>query len=218
MNIRKIIREIVEEFLDEKYPEEFSFKELEDIRSYSGKLKYAEKHLQKLASGSARVVYKVDDNKVLKIAKNKKGLAQNQVEAQGYLQQYEIVAQIFDTDDNDYWIEMEFARRLSKPEFKKITGVSLDELKHYLIYHRIYSQPKKHMGFGYSIDQDIKERMENSEFVNELLSFAADNDMSTGDMGRISTWGKVIRDGKEHVVLIDYGLTNSVYEDYYMIS
>lgn len=215
MNIRKIIRELVEEFIDEKYPEEFSFKELEDIRSYSGKLKYAEKHLQKLASGSARVVYKVDDDKVLKIAKNKKGLAQNQVEAQGYLQQYEIVAKIFDTDDDDYWIEMEYAKKITPSNFRDLTGVDLKELNTFLLLTRMENKfPEQ----GYRVGANRKEKMKNIEFVNQLMKFIRDNNMESGDFGRISSWGKVIRNGFEQVVLVDYGLTNSVYEDYYMVS
>lgn len=215
MNIRKIIRELVEEFIDEKYPEEFSFKELEDIRSYSGKLKYAEKHLQKLASGSARVVYKVDEDKVLKIAKNKKGLAQNQVEAQGYLQQYEIVAKIFDTDDDDYWIEMEYAKKITPSNFRDLTGVDLKELNAFLLLTRMENKfPEQ----GYRVGANRREKMKNIEFVNQLMKFIYDNNMESGDFGRISSWGKVIRDGFEQVVLVDYGLTNSVYEDYYMVS
>lgn len=215
MNIRKIIRELVEEFIDEKYPEEFSFKELEDIRSYSGKLKYAEKHLQKLASGSARVVYKVDDDKVLKIAKNKKGLAQNQVEAQGYLQKYDIVAKIFDTDDDDYWIEMEYAKKITPSNFRDLTGVDLKELNTFLLLTRMENKfPEQ----GYRVGANRREKMKNIEFVNQLMEFIRDNNMESGDFGRISSWGKVIRDGFEQVVLVDYGLTNSVYEDYYMVS
>lgn len=215
MDIRKKVREIIEEILGEDYPESFSFQQLEDINSYAGKLRYAESHLQKLASGSARVVYKVDDTKVLKMAKNKKGLAQNEVEAQGYLQNYDIVAQVFETDHNDYWIEMEYARKVSKADFKRITGVSIEELGNYLRHLRFQN---KRSFFGYHIDPEVKQRMEDSEFVDDLMHFVNDNDMETGDMGRLSTWGKVVRDGEERIVLIDYGLTNSVYKDYYMVS
>lgn len=217
MEIRSKIREIIEEILGEDYPQAFSFQQLEDISSYAGKLRYAETHLVKLASGSARVVYKVDDTKVLKMAKNKKGLAQNSVEAQGYLQNYEIVAQVFETDNDDYWIEMEYARKVSKADFKRITGVSLEELEKYLRYMRFQMNPRRGF-FGFHIEPEVKQRMEDSEFVDDLMQFVNDNDMETGDMGRLSTWGKVLRDGEERIVLIDYGLTNSVYKDYYMVS
>lgn len=216
MSIRKKVRKIIEEILGEDYPETFSFQQLEDINSYAGKLRYAKSHLKKLASGSARVVYMVDDTKVLKMAKNKKGLAQNSVEAQGYLQNYEIAAQVFETDGDDYWIEMEYARKVSKADFKRITGISIDELDNYLKHVRL--QMKGRYGFGYHIDTDLKERLEESEFVQDLMRFIYDNDMESGDMGRLSTWGKVLRDNEERIVLIDYGLTNSVFKDYYMVS
>lgn len=217
MDLRKRVREIIEEILGEDYPETFSFQQLEDIRSYAGKLRYAETHLEKLASGSARVVYKVDETKVLKMAKNKKGLAQNSVEAQGYLQNYDIVAQIFETDNDDYWIEMEYARKINKADFKRITGVSIEELDNYLRFLRFQTK-RSRFSIGYHIDPEVKQRMEDSEFVDDLMHFVNDNDMETGDMGRLSTWGKVNRGGEEKIVLIDYGLTNSVYKDYYMVS
>ena len=215
MNLRKIIKEIIEEFLDEKYPVDFSFNELKDIRSYAGKLKYAQKFLKKLASGSARVVYKVDDVKVLKIAKNKKGLAQNQVEAQGYLQKFDIVAKIFDTDDDDYWIEMEYAKKITPSVFRNLTGVDLKELNSFLLLTRMEEKFPQH---GYRVGANRREKMESIEFVNQLMKFIKENNMETGDFGRISSWGKVIRNGYEQIVLVDYGLTNSVYEDYYMVS
>ena len=58
-------------FIKEAYPESFSFEEFNNIRSYNGKLKYANQRLKKISSGSSRVVYQVDNERVLKIAKNK---------------------------------------------------------------------------------------------------------------------------------------------------
>jgi len=58
------------------YPESFSMDTLLSLSSYMKKVWYANTHLQKIASGSSRIAYKIDDEKVLKISKNKKGLAQ----------------------------------------------------------------------------------------------------------------------------------------------
>ena len=57
--------------------------------------------------------------------------------------------------------------------------------------------------------------MEESDFVNNIMNLMADTDMMAGDFGRISTYGEVIRDSKPTVVIIDYGLTQSVYKSFY---
>ena len=65
----------------EDYPIGWNKTEFEAINSFGGKLKYAREHLQIIASGSGRSVFRIDDQKAIKIAKNKKGLAQNQIGA-----------------------------------------------------------------------------------------------------------------------------------------
>ena len=38
-----------------------------------------------------------------------------------------------------------------------------------------------------------------------------------GDMTRLSTYGEVIRDKKPKIVLVDFGLTKTVFDDYYKV-
>jgi mRNA-degrading endonuclease RelE of RelBE toxin-antitoxin system len=208
--LRKIIREFVEEFLSEEYPSSFSFEEFNAIKSYNGKLKYANERLQKLGSGSARVVYKVDNEKVIKIAKNKKGIAQNSVEAEGYLQNYDIVAKVFETDYDDFWIEMEWAKKVTPTRFKQITGVEIKKLWDYLFYDK--SNGNQKMGLT---DEEI-EKIRDNEFVNSLFELIHDYNMIyPGDFGRLSSYGEVMRDGEPKIVLVDFGLTSTVFYDYY---
>jgi hypothetical protein len=60
--------------------------------------------------------------------------------------------------------------------------------------------------------------MENNEFIIDLTSLDADYDFSTGDQGRLSTYGEVIRDGKPKIVIVDAGLTQGVYNDFYKVN
>ena len=112
-------------FNEMAYPQSFSFEEFNTISTYAGKQRYAEKHLKRLGSGSARVVYQIDDEKVLKLAKNRKGLAQNEVELDWGLQQYGTVAKIYESDeDKFYWLEMQLAKKLNVSDFESINEVS----------------------------------------------------------------------------------------------
>lgn len=207
--------------LSEEYPVSWDKKEFESISSFSGKLKYANSHLVKIASGSGRTVFGIDKDKVLKVAKNRRGLAQNSVEAEKFLQQYDIVAKVFDVDDHylknigPFYVEMELAKKMTRSRFKAITGISIDDLDWYLREKRW--QEMRGNRYISTLPQQLRDTMDNNEFVMDLMSLTGDYDMSTGDMARLSTYGEVVRDGKPKVVLIDYGLTNQVFNDYYKV-
>ena len=51
------------------------------IKSFAGKMKFANQYLTRIGSGSGRIVYDIDGKKVLKLAKNPKGVAQNEMES-----------------------------------------------------------------------------------------------------------------------------------------
>lgn len=213
MNIKKLITECINEVLEEDYPSSWNKEEFKKVKSFRGKLNYAVTHLTKIASGSGRAVFKIDDSKVLKIAKNKRGLAQNAVESEAYIQNYDIVTRTYDKDQNDFWVEAELARKLTPTRFKQLTGVSLDDtdkfIRHEYLKHTGHKQPFFKM--------DNIEDIRNNEFLIDVISLMFDYDMPSGDLGRISSYGEVIRDGKPKVVLCDYGLTSSVYNDFYKV-
>ena len=39
--------------------------------------------------------------------------------------------------------------------------------------------------------------------------------MPIGDLCKLDSYGIVNRNGKQYIVLIDYGLTNKIFDDYY---
>jgi hypothetical protein len=202
------------------YPQSFSFENFNNISSYSGKVKYAATHLQRMTSGSSRVIFKIDDEKVLKVAKNIKGLAQNNTEQDHTIQQWygDIVAKVFsigDTikDEGPFYLEMELAKKLSPKRFKQILGLPLSDLQLFLQH-----QAKLHgkTRFGPSLSQEFIDNMYEQDFVINLWDMIQNFDMSfPGDFGRINSYGEVMRDGQPHVVLVDFGLSNQVWLDYY---
>jgi len=201
--------------LVEDYPSSFNKDEFEKISSFQGKLNYAVTHLKKIATGSGRAVFVVDSTKALKIAKNKKGLAQNSVEAESYIQTYDIVTRTFDKDDKDFWIEAELAKKLKPTRFKQLTGVSIEETSRYTNFY--HNRHKGHRQiFGQPKPEEL-EKWDNNEFLQDVVSLMADYDMPAGDLGRLSSYGEVVRDGKPKVVLVDYGLTASVFQDWYKV-
>ena len=207
------------------YPVTFSFDEFNRIKSFNGKLKYANDRLKKLSSGSARVVYQIDNEKVLKIAKNKKGIAQNTIESDYGLQQmYDIVARVYEIDDNDnFWLEMELAKKLSPSRFKSIVGLSIDDVEHFLKLYRFTHDPLKYFDSVQNktyqaYELEFNKLTEDHPFLAELEMMIGNYDFVTGDFGKISSYGEVERDGVPTVVLIDFGLTSNVWEDFYKVN
>ena len=212
-NIRALIKECLGEMLCERkdfvidemaYPISFDFEKFKSIRSFTGKQKYAKQHLLgKVGVGSSRAVFKIDDEKVIKIAMNDKGVSQNSVEAEGHKQKYDVAARVFDVDHDYMWIEMELAKPLNEKRFKELTGAFTYEVERWLTYMR-----------GERDKEGVRDLSEN-EFAEEMREFVEDFQYPVpGDFGRTSTYGEVLRNGEPRVVIVDFGFDKSTEEIY----
>ena len=76
-----LVYEVIESYLEEDYPSNFNLEEFSKLTSFNKRIQYCQERLKRISSGSSRIVYMVDDTKVLKIARNQKGLGQNEIEA-----------------------------------------------------------------------------------------------------------------------------------------
>lgn len=213
--IRKLIKEFIQEIeLSEDYPTSFDMEVFKSLRSHAARNRYAEEHLKKIAAGSSRIVYKIDDEKVLKLAKNDKGIDQNKTEIEWGNDYYfqHILAKTFDSDDNGLWVEMELARKVTKPEFRKLTGFDIKDVE---IYLRNWKSENRGGRAIFAMDHELKEKMDEDEFIREIIKFSESADIEIGDFGRLSSYGIVKRNGQDVLVITDYGLTEEVYSTHY---
>ena len=206
--------------ITEDYPSSWNKEEFKNITSFQQKMNYANQRLEKLATGSGRAVFKIDDQKALKIAKNKKGLAQNNIESEPHTQNYDITAHTYDIgeivkDIGPFWVEMELVKKLTPSKFKQLTGLTHITYSNYLFYLSLKNRFKSK---DYELDVFSNRReIENNQFVQDIIRFADDYDMVYGDLRRLSSYGVVYRAGNEKIVLVDYGLTTQVHDDYYKV-
>lgn len=209
--------DMIESLIDEDYPSSWDKDEFKSLTSFKKRIAYCNEHLQRISSGSSRIAYKIDNQKVLKLAKNKKGLAQNEVEVGASHDNYfsEIFAKVFDYDAHDLWLEMEIARKVTEQNFEKITGIGFD------IYSALlkdsYHQYKGHSVSSYSSDYEEEELDEvwEHELFQGVEEYMRSYDVPAGDLARTSSYGIVNRSYGDDIVLIDYGLTHEVYDSYY---
>lgn len=212
--IAKLLRESL---LDEDYPDSFNMGEFKTLTSYKKRIAYCKEHLKRLGAGSSRIVFLIDDDKVLKLAKNRKGLAQNMNEASISNSEWheEYVAKVLDYHQEDLWIEMELAKKLRKGDFERITSWRIEDVNSFLMNHFYLKNGKKAI---YHMDQALVDEMVEDEFIQGLQSIIDNWEAHPGDMGRESSYGKVKRNGKEIIVLVDYGITAETVDTYYSIN
>jgi hypothetical protein len=216
-NIKSLIFEQVD--LDEgdleeiaNYPENFSIETLKSLPSFNKKVKYAQEHLGKVGAGSARIVFVADNDTVIKLAKNPKGLAQNDLEIDvGRIDQGRITTIIKDFDKDSLWVEMERARKAKKSDFPKLIGFGFDEFM-----ESLYSMSTKLHGSSTLLGNvEIDPEMKENESFQAIVDLMADYDMTSADITRISSWGVVVRNGQEKLVIVDYGLNRDVWKQFY---
>ena len=202
------------------YPSNFDLDYFAQIPTFRGRIQYCDERLQKLGSGSSRIAYKVDDQKVIKIAKNQKGLAQNEKEMDWGRNNYGVFGIIYEADtENHTWIEMELASKAKASDFKRILGVSWEETTALIDYiFSLSSQCRYQMYFNERIKKLYEKLIveEASEFFLSLNMYIFDyQPWSVNDWTVLNNWGIVIRNGKEDLVIIDDGWSEEIWNKYY---
>lgn len=211
----------INEDIDEMaYPASFNMEEFKNCNSFAARVRYCQARLPRISSGSSRIVYKIDDEKVLKLAKNAKGIAQNNAEAHSYAIETGIGAQVFDYDENDLWLEMELARRATAADFKNIIGVPFAFIENYVRYtvkrytRNYYIRYDNH--YNEAFRKIGEEDFPNWEWFAMLRDYMEGTSLEAfGDLVRPSSWGVVKRNGADEIVLIDFGLDDEVYDNFY---
>jgi hypothetical protein len=209
--------DIIENIIDEDYPTSFNIEEFKTLKSFNARIKYCEEHLKRISSGSSRIVYMIDDEKVLKLAKNKKGIAQNEVEI-SYGGDYTldgIVAEVYESDENALWLEMQLAKKITPISFKQITGWNFNDYANIIYNYGIESGNAGRYASKKSVPDELTEKAWEDDFTRGIFDYIGNYGVPAGDLTRLSTYGIVSENGTDSVVIIDYGLTHDVYKSFY---
>lgn len=199
------------------YPDSFNMETFKSLTSYQKRIQYCRQHLQRIAEGSSRIAFKIDDTKVLKLAKNGRGLIQNEGEADlGYNNYYfTCLAEVFEFDEKNYtFVEMELARKCSPADFQRIVGFDLQTVVK-LIEHELYGDYRHRNLPKHDISQDDIDKYYESDFITNLVDLVHSAEIMLADLKKPDSYGVVIRDGQEEVVVVDYGLTEDSFKKHY---
>lgn len=211
---KDITNRLVEQLMDEDYPLTFDMEHFKTLTKFAQRVAYCKDHLQRISSGSSRIVYLVDDKMVLKLAKNQKGVAQCETEIQWGGDSYfdEILARTIEYHQDGLWVEMELAKKVKKSDFSVIENINFDEFGKYLKNFELENNSKKPM---YSMTDAHKEILNENPFTQTICEFMQSTGSPAGDLMRLNSYGIVNRNGEDIIVIIDFGLTHDIYDEYY---
>mgnify|MGYP001586835934 CR=1 FL=1 len=162
-----------------------------------------------IGEGSSRIVFLVDNDKVLKVAKNKAGLAQNEAEVNVVTHPRTnrlLLADIYDYSTRDFrWVLSEYAKEPTPEEFKEIIKLSFNWFEMFLDY---YSEDSiEEFGIRYASKTGKRFERKTKEFLVSLMSTINVVSLEARDLGRLEQWG-ITKDNR--LVLVDYGFDSKV--------
>lgn len=173
---------------------------------FAQRVRYAVERAQKLGTGSSRVVFNIPyqgRSTALKIAKNRKGMVQNQEEASlfedWYLNSLGITIPMIDYDERNSqptWIHTERAQKIRPSQFKMLlAGTDL-----YTVINALEHARRNNFSYRDNLSEATKE----TELFNDLQDLIMNYDMiKTGDIARPANWGLY----KGNPVIVDLGFT-----------
>lgn len=180
-------------------------KNIEGLENYNSRKEYAEKNLKHLSSGSSRIVYSSPDDTIIKLAKNDKGIAQNEAECNPKMKSKYLNKVIKHAKDFS-WMETHYLDKITVKDFKKMTGLEFDDFGEAIRYGL------KNVSGNSGKDKPKNfDEVAESEIYKEMKKIGNQFKLMPGDLARISSWGTK----DSNPVLIDAGLTQDVFDEYY---
>jgi hypothetical protein len=204
--------------IKEAQNEVFSFEYLKNIKNFKGRYEYCLKNLGPTQGrGSSRVIFQLSDNKVLKLALNQKGIAQNEAECDWGVQTYDVVPEIYDESDTDKYtfLVSEFVLPAKESDFNEVFGFSFNKFCQFLVaVYKLYN-PRYRSIIQPLTNEEFSDLVNNNEDLNSFYYYMADYQVPIGDMLAIRNYGLTNRSGQPQIVLLDSGLTENIYNSYY---
>jgi hypothetical protein len=204
--------------LNEDYPSSFNIEEFKELTSFAKRKAYCDQHFANnsyICSGSSRYVYRIDTNKVLKLAKNKKGLLQNEAEWELFNDAYApgSLAPVYEGDDENYtWIEMAYADKLTEKKFEKITGFSWEN---FVIKVGVCYEDGNMGSYFHSllerVPEEVRDQIDESPIYEDISELIINFSTPHGDLIKLNSYGII----NGEIYLIDYGLTTEIFNNYY---
>lgn len=181
-------------------------KNIEGLENYNSRKEYAEDNLEHLSSGSSRIVYLTSKKTIVKLAKNDRGIAQNQAEKNSSKIDSKFLNKALNCATNYSWIEVPYLEKITEKDFKNMTDIDFKDFGEAISFslRKISGNTDKKKPKKY-------DEISKSTIFKEMTKIGNQLDLMGGDLARVSSYGQK----DDHPVLIDSGLTKKVFEKFY---
>jgi len=197
-------------------PDDWDKSTYSNNNSFAKRVQYAKERAKRIGTGSSRIAFEIEYEgrpTILKIAKNQKGLAQNDYEA-SVLNDYTLTIAIpmIDYDEeNDppTWLHTEKAEKMKPTQFKKFfNGLTPKEVVHVAL---VMSGKDPDVTAPPDVMERYEKIWEENETINELTNIIGNYEISPGEFSMLSNWGIY----KGEPVIIDIGGSSKVISQHY---
>jgi hypothetical protein len=169
--------------------EHFNQETLKGLKTFKQRKDVVQREIPDKKFGTARAVYVLDENRVLKLAKNLKGIAQNitEIKAGTDKEFSDVLAIVLEYSEKGEWLIQEKAKMISVERFEELTTFQFNGFMHWL------------KGWG---GDEMERFYIEKPFAVKLGNLVNKYNLDANDLASISSWGEI----NDKAVLIDYGL------------
>jgi len=207
------------------------FKKLAGKKKHQEAIRFAQANLPLLGTGSSRAVIKDGDDRVIKFAINKAGMAQNSVEANPALQSKygDIVAKVYGRSPDNFWIEMDlaipvedrneadlWAERLGAGSYGMLARYVFEVFRLHKDSTDDFAEEEEALDHKYPAFEEIAK----SPRVRQIIELMIEHGLTPGDLVPIGSMAKCDGLGftaEGRPIVVDYGLSFDVWEEYYQM-
>ena len=199
---------------------------LTQATSYKQRVNYCKKMLgSPIGSGSSRLVFQLDDETCLKLAKNEKGVAQNMEEISVARDNFvSFIPKIYNGSDeeNGLWIVTQCVVPAKVEDFQKVLNMDFGDVANFTMAMDgsfNYRMPQFHRNscdrFIRNVYIKYEDNDEAVELLNAIHELKCSYSQQVSDLSRIQNWGLAQENGQPCMVMLDAALTEEIWMRHY---
>jgi hypothetical protein len=204
----------------------FSVDYLTNAKSFNERVRYCREMLgMPIGNGSSRLVFQIDDETCLKLAKNKKGVAQNleeiSIARDGFIS---YIPKIYNGSDeeNGLWVITQYVLPAEEKDFEQVLGIPFKDVANFADNTDDRFNYKRGNNFVANADKIVqflyKKYEDNDDVIalfNDINDLKANYDQIVADLRGIQNWGMVRENGNTFMVMLDTGFSEEVRNQFY---
>lgn len=223
-NFKNIVMEAISEITNKKKINEarlegFRVDVLTNSKTFEERIEYCVKMLgNPIGTGSSRMVFQLDDNSVLKLAINDKGIGQNKEEiALGSNTEFSCFPKILNGTDvnNGLWIISEYVLTATKYDFTNVMKIPFLHIRDFVLAVKFSEDSERSKELLNRFYNAYRRKPDVINLFNDIskLYFKYRNEIL--DLAKMPNWGLCNRNGKATLVILDIGFSIDVKNNLY---